>query len=728
MFLNPLLLFGLIAVAVPPIIHLLNRRRYHTVEWAAMQFLEESPKTRRRLFIEDILLMLLRMLIIALLVAALASPQVRSSVLADLAGRDSRNVVLVFDASGSMGYTKDGESTYDKAKAWARDFLGTVRPGDGVAVVAAGALPAAPLEYLAEDAGSAREALEKLPPPGGEANLPEGVQYATEILDRGKLPRREVIVLTDGQFRGWADAASQDRWALLSRQAGSDETQPDRIWAVNVDPDRGRGVANFSLGPIRCGPATVTGRPIDFRVTVKARGAAAERPKALQLEIDGELAGTVPIPDLGGSRTDPTVRFERVFDGPGSHLVTLRLPDDALPGDNVSHFALEVLPSIPVLIVDAGSATDPAGRRSYFIESALSPEIDPSPVFRTRVVAPDEFGRRPLNEPVPGGGEPAVLILADMPGITRAQSAAVEEFLNEGGGVLVTLGPRAEAASYDGEAYAGGTGWLPARPVEPIGDEADLESAPRLAPPTFAHESLARVRRANKKALERVYFPRYWKLEVPAKGGSAQAAGLTNARPLMAVKKVGRGEAVVIGVPLDDSWATNLTYQEDYVPLTHELVYSLAGGRRDRFNRKPGQPIVFRAGADESPAPLRLADPAGEVTRVAELSGGKAVFPQTRAVGVYTVTTRGGRRVYYTVQPEGDESDLTPADDKAKKTVAGLFPDGTFRYAAEVEEIVSALDEPDERQEIWWLIMPLVIAFLVLEVVMTRRAANRAGV
>ena len=33
------LLYGLFALVVPPIIHLLNRRRFDTVDWAAMQFL-----------------------------------------------------------------------------------------------------------------------------------------------------------------------------------------------------------------------------------------------------------------------------------------------------------------------------------------------------------------------------------------------------------------------------------------------------------------------------------------------------------------------------------------------------------------------------------------------------------------------------------------------------------------------------------------------------------------
>ena len=60
-FLNPALLFGTLLFAVPLIIHLLNRQRYKRRRWAAMEYLLIAFKRqRRRLRIEDLLLLLLR--------------------------------------------------------------------------------------------------------------------------------------------------------------------------------------------------------------------------------------------------------------------------------------------------------------------------------------------------------------------------------------------------------------------------------------------------------------------------------------------------------------------------------------------------------------------------------------------------------------------------------------------------------------------------------------------
>ena len=47
LFLTPLLLWGLLAAAVPIAIHLINRRRHKTIQWAAMQFLLKATRESR---------------------------------------------------------------------------------------------------------------------------------------------------------------------------------------------------------------------------------------------------------------------------------------------------------------------------------------------------------------------------------------------------------------------------------------------------------------------------------------------------------------------------------------------------------------------------------------------------------------------------------------------------------------------------------------------------------
>src|SRR5438046_5194233 len=133
-FLNPLLLFGLAAVSIPIIIHLLNRRKFQKVVWAAMRFLKMSvEQNQRRMKIEDMILLALRCLLLALLAVALARPAILSNA-SDRFGQSKVTAIIILDNSYSMGVS-DGVSTrFDKARQAAEQALDSMPAGSAAAV------------------------------------------------------------------------------------------------------------------------------------------------------------------------------------------------------------------------------------------------------------------------------------------------------------------------------------------------------------------------------------------------------------------------------------------------------------------------------------------------------------------------------------------------------------------------------------------------------------------
>src|SRR3954471_10587790 len=121
-FLNAALLFGLAAVVIPPVVHLFSRRKFDVVDWSAMQFLQLSTKTRRKIFLEHFWLMMLRILVIAVLVGGMAAPQITSSLFGTLNAGGPRDVVILIDGSASMSYRDEGTTAADAARAWEDDF------------------------------------------------------------------------------------------------------------------------------------------------------------------------------------------------------------------------------------------------------------------------------------------------------------------------------------------------------------------------------------------------------------------------------------------------------------------------------------------------------------------------------------------------------------------------------------------------------------------------------
>ena len=134
---------GLALVAVPIVIHILNRRRYKTVDWAAMHFLLRAmKKNRQRVRFEQLLLLATRCCLVALLGLALARPMgCGQTSNAAIGGRTGMHV-FVIDNSYSMNYVSTGagaKTHLEQAKKIAGQIIDKLsHGGESVCVITAG--------------------------------------------------------------------------------------------------------------------------------------------------------------------------------------------------------------------------------------------------------------------------------------------------------------------------------------------------------------------------------------------------------------------------------------------------------------------------------------------------------------------------------------------------------------------------------------------------------------
>src|SRR5262245_48394069 len=266
---NLALLFGLAAVAIPVLIHLLHRRRYDVVDWGAMQFLEISRTTRRRILLEEILLMLLRMAVIAVFVLALAGPFATGAVVDRLAGRPPRELVVLIDGSASMGFDNAGQTPHDSARRTVSDVLDDLASDDRVALflVRESVTPLVPT--LTTDHARVGAALAELPPPRGVADWPGALEHACRLLDtQGRNARRDILIVRDSQRWSRADAETLERWKRVAHhsQSGSSTQLSPRLSVVETATNVPKTMpSNYALAPLRTGRAIAwTGQNVKF--------------------------------------------------------------------------------------------------------------------------------------------------------------------------------------------------------------------------------------------------------------------------------------------------------------------------------------------------------------------------------------------------------------------------------------------------------------------------------
>jgi hypothetical protein len=193
-FLNPLLLLGLAAAALPVLLHLLNQRRPREVVFSSVALLKDvQATTTRRVKIEERLLLLLRVLALACLALGFARP-ILEGRLAGL-GEAPVSVALVVDNSLS---TARRATLLDAARAEAEAFAATLAPGDEVFVVpTAPEAPTPPAPLRTADAVLAQ--VDALTPRAGAAPLSTALDRALALLDGARHRNRLVVALTDAQ-------------------------------------------------------------------------------------------------------------------------------------------------------------------------------------------------------------------------------------------------------------------------------------------------------------------------------------------------------------------------------------------------------------------------------------------------------------------------------------------------------------------------------------------------
>ncbi len=424
-FAAPWMLWALPAAALPVVIHLLRRRRFDRVPWAAMEFLRRAARrTRRRVLLEDLLLLTLRTAAVLLAVLALARPGAEE--VPKLLTGAAHSEILVLDASLSMRHAAGGVSAFERARDRAAELLdeSVAAEGGRAALVTAGLVAE---RRAAGDPGEVRAALLELSEAGfGRGDLAGALEAARRTAEGfldGPPPR--VTVFTDLQTAAWA---------------GESEVFPalQRLTAMGVAVDL------VDVGaPVRDNVAVVEWSASRRRLV---RGDVLELTARVRNFGDRETA-VVGEAYLDGDRfarrsepLAPDASVEWTFsvspEAAGLRAVELRIGHDALLADDARALVVEVVEAVPVVLV--GEPARPGHPPTVADSLAGFLDLGEDAPLGVAQVRPGRLSARDLEDA-------DVVVLADPGPLDAPAVEALIRFLGRGGGVLVALGPETGA-------------------------------------------------------------------------------------------------------------------------------------------------------------------------------------------------------------------------------------------------------------------------------------------
>lgn len=205
-FLNPLVLFGLLAASIPIIIHLLNLRKLKVVEFSSLQFLKEMQKNKmRKIRIKQILLLILRTLIIVFLVFSFSRPTIKNINIAELGSEVKNTIVLIVDDTPSMSIQDKRGELITQARKIASKILELSEDGDEVYLLKFSELNPLIEKFEPSSKYSALKELEKIEISDVSKNFYDVFVSISKILENAKNLSKEVYIITDFQTSNFSN-------------------------------------------------------------------------------------------------------------------------------------------------------------------------------------------------------------------------------------------------------------------------------------------------------------------------------------------------------------------------------------------------------------------------------------------------------------------------------------------------------------------------------------------
>jgi len=724
-FLHSPLLWGMLLVGVPVLIHLINMLRHRRVQWAAMEFLLESQKKNRTWIVfKQLLLLLLRMLAVAAVVLIVAQPLLHNR-LGSLFGSTQTHHILLLDDSFSMSDRWTDTSAFAEAKTVIGQIGTALKSGvarqrqpqtftllrfSRVGRLDRGTRPdLLEVPVNSEFVDRLEETLRDINVSQSSAGPVGAIEAIGQLLGNATGQRRIVYLISDFRARQWDDPSD------LRRQLLQLNTAEVEIHLINCVERTRPNLAIAALDP--ADGIRAAGVPWFMEVSVQNFGTETAKGVSVLLEEDGHVRPAVTIAEIPpGSAVKQ--RFPVHFTTAGQHQLTAQLEGDTVAADNFRYSAIELPLDVPVLLIDGR----PDARDARYVSMASAPggtvATGVNPQIETTAY---------LNQAKPLEKFSAIALL-NVERLDPAGVEALEQYVAAGGGLAIFLGEQSDSRFINAQLYRNGQGLFPlplgeptVLPIDRLGKAPDLQVETH---PIFRILAGKRNGFISTVAVQR-YFAAKEGWQPDPESTTRVIAWLRNGAPLAVERRFGEGRVVALlttAAPVWNNWARN----PSFVVAVQDMQAYLSQRRSADDLHRVGSKLELQLDPEQYMSQVRFVTPTGNgatsqsatIDAVPTQQGPLAVsLSQTDAGGMYEARltrTDGTAEVRrFAINVDAGEGDL---DALSGPQLATRLEGVDYRYeqAATFRYAVNELAGYNVSQWLLYLLILLLIGEQIL--------------
>lgn len=336
-FLNSIALWGLLAVSIPIIIHLINFRKPRKILFSNVAFLQEIQQIHRRSTqIKQWLILLARILAITCLVLAFANPVYKklnnSSIHSENLATDNTSTVIVLDNSMSMQAEDENGTWLNYAKNYIQTILNAEIVGDEYCLLT---LDNAKYSQSFVRSQKVKEMLLQIKPTSSPYTLQEVIAKANVWLQQGKYKQKRIYVLSDFQKSTFGDSVQK---------------QGIGNFPVYYIPVAKNTPSNLTIENIQILTQIIEiNKPVRIKTYIRNYGEKSLTDQTLTLQLDGKVIATQTFSI--GANTQQELNFNFTIKESGWHYGILQLNDYPVTFDNQRYFSFYVPEGKKILVI-----------------------------------------------------------------------------------------------------------------------------------------------------------------------------------------------------------------------------------------------------------------------------------------------------------------------------------------------------------------------------------------
>ncbi|MHB1688550.1 MAG: BatA domain-containing protein [Ignavibacteriaceae bacterium] len=572
-FLNPAVLFGLLAASIPVLIHLLNLRKLKRIDFSTLAFLKELQKNKiRKIKLKQWLLLALRVLIILFLVTAFARPTLKGVAIGGTTSAAKTTAVFILDNTPSMSVVDSKGSYLNQAKATIKQILSQLQEGDEAALVLVGDQNNNNVKATSNLAEFQKQVdAVKISDESGMLN--SAIVKAAKILSKSNNFNKEIYLLSDFQAGRLADQNSlSDLGQILNDKV--------RLYTFPEDSHNlsGKKVFNVGIDNIKLNTQIFEkDKPLDFTVTVTNYSNQPVTNLVVSLFIEGERSAQQSV-SLSPEESK-TLTLEAPVKQTGYVDAFAEIEDDDILQDNRRYINFFIPKEIPVIIFTG----DPADSR--FVDLALSAAGNDQTLKVT------EKNLNQINS--------TNLSLYDVVVVIGSENISnydrLNSYLNSGGNIFLTPGSKSTVQNF--QSITRGLG-IPS-PTAAAGKVNELSNPVSFDKVDFNHPVFQDIFSSKEK--KNVESPEiYYHFKISTEGKGANVISLMDGSSFLSEYKIGKGKIFLLNTAPILSWS-NFPLKNLFAPIITKSIFYLSSKDNSENQYLAGNPVEINLQNNASP-------------------------------------------------------------------------------------------------------------------------------